>query len=216
MSTALFVTGTDTNVGKTVLSALLCAALDGIYWKPVQTGAREGIDREAVCRWAELPHERTVPECYSFEPPVSPHLAASLAGSVIDLAGIEVPSLEPGNPLIIEGAGGVLVPLNHSDLMLDLMCKMGAPVVIAARTTLGTINHTLLTVNAIRARELSIKGVVMIGNKYSENERAIEHYGDVPVIGRIPLLEVIHRQALLRVFNSEFHQDAFRECLSRQ
>jgi dethiobiotin synthetase len=212
MSTVLFVTGTDTNVGKTVLSALLCAALDGIYWKPIQTGASEGTDREAVREWAALPEERTIPECYCFEPPVSPHLAASLAGSVIDIAKIEVPRLGPGERLIIEGAGGVLVPLNATEVMLDLMRKIGAPVVIATRTTLGTINHTLLTVNAIRGAGLKIKGVVMIGDKRVENERAIEHYADVPVVGCIPVLEAIHRQALLEVFNSQFNRNAFQEC----
>jgi len=215
MSTVLFVTGTDTNVGKTVLSALLCAALDGIYWKPIQTGASDGTDREAVREWAALPPERTILESYCFELPVSPHLAASLAGSVIDTAKIEVPRLGPGERLIIEGAGGVLVPLNQAEVMLDLMRKIGAPVVIATRTTLGTINHTLLTVNAIRGAGLEIKGVVMIGDKHVENERAIEHYADVPVIGCIPFLEAIHRQVLLEVFNSQFSRNAFHECPPR-
>jgi dethiobiotin synthetase len=215
MSAALFVTGTDTNVGKTVLSALLCARLDGIYWKPIQTGASEGTDRQAVCRWAEMAEGRTIPECYCFELPVSPHLAASLAGTIVDLSKIECPPVPRGKRLIIEGAGGVLVPLNPTELMLDLMRKLNAHVVIATRTTLGTINHTLLTVNAVRAAGLSIKGVVMVGDKHNENEHAIEHYGSVPVIGRIPPLSAIHRKALLEVFESEFDQNAFREYLPR-
>jgi dethiobiotin synthase len=213
MSAELFIAGTDTNVGKTVLSALLCAALDGIYWKPIQTGASEGTDRQTVRRWAELAEEQTIPECYCFAPPVSPHLAASLAGTTIDLSTIECPSVTRAERLIIEGAGGVLVPLNRTELMLDLMRKLNAPVLIATRTTLGTINHTLLTVTAIRSAELNIKGVVMIGNKHQENERAIEHYGCVPVIGRIRPLGAIDREALLQVFESEFDRDAFHECL---
>jgi dethiobiotin synthetase len=215
MSAALFVTGTDTNVGKTVLSALLCAALDGIYWKPIQTGASEGTDRQAVRRWADIAEERTIPESYCFEPPVSPHLAASLAGTRIDLSKVEHPPATHTRPLIMESAGGVLVPLNPTDLMLDLMRKLNAPVVIATRTALGTINHTLLTTNAVRSAGLNIKGVVMIGEKHNENERAIEHYGSVPVIGRIPPLPAIHRKALLEVFESEFDENAFREYLSQ-
>src|SRR5882672_9099244 len=101
----LFVTGTDTSVGKTVLSALLVCALDGIYWKPIQTGVCEGTDREAVMHWAEISEDRTVPECYRFDPPVSPHLAAAAAGATIELGRIRRPQGVAGRPLIVEGAG---------------------------------------------------------------------------------------------------------------
>src|SRR6476620_2907657 len=107
----LFVTGTDTNVGKTVLSALLCAGLGHMYWKPIQTGTVEGTDRESVIRYAGIPESQTLPEAYRFEPPVSPHLAAKLAGVRIDLDSIGRPSVT--SPLVIEGAGGVLVPINE-------------------------------------------------------------------------------------------------------
>ncbi len=143
----LFVTGTDTNVGKTVLSATLCVALNRIYWKPVQTGLSDGGDRDAVMRYSGIPESQTLPESYRFDPPVSPHLAAQMIGTRIDLAGIQRPSADA--PLIIEGAGGVFVPLNDRDLMIDLMRWLEAPVVVAARTGLGTINHTLLTVKAL-------------------------------------------------------------------
>src|SRR5262245_27357903 len=123
----LFITGTDTNVGKTVLAATLCAALGRKYWKPVQTGTRDGTDRESVHRYAQFGDEQTFPESYRFEPPVSPHLAARMAGTRIRLDAIERPSVD--EPLIIEGAGGVLVPLNEKDLMLDLMRRLGAAVV---------------------------------------------------------------------------------------
>src|SRR3974377_695173 len=102
-----FITGTDTNVGKTCLSALLVAALDGTYWKPIQTGASEGTDREAVRKWAEVPEERLLPEAYCFDDPVSPHLAARTAGARIDVDSIQTPVAPPGSPLIVEGAGGV-------------------------------------------------------------------------------------------------------------
>jgi dethiobiotin synthetase len=120
MIETLFVTGTDTNVGKTVLSALLVAALNGTYWKPIQTGSREGTDRQQVMQWADIPESRTVAECYCFEPPVSPHLAAAAAGVTIELGRIQRPQGALG-PLIVEGAGGVMVPINDSATMLDLM-----------------------------------------------------------------------------------------------
>ena len=204
-----FVTGTDTHVGKTVLCALLVAALDGVYWKPVQTGAVEGTDRESVRIWADAPEDRLLAERYRFDPPVSPHLAARKAGVRIDLDAFEYPAAPAGLPWIVEGAGGAMVPLNERDLMRDLMRRLGLPVVVAARTALGTINHTLLTLSALREAHLHIRGVVLIGEENAENRRAVEHYGDVRVIGTIPILEQIHRAALLDVFDKHFDRGAF-------
>jgi dethiobiotin synthetase len=209
MHDAFFVTGTDTNVGKTVLSALLVAALNGTYWKPIQTGSREGTDRQQVMRWADIPETRTIPEHYCFEPPVSPHLAAAAAGVAIDLARIQRPQVAQP-PLIMEGAGGVMVPIHESATMLDLMKQLGAPVIVAARTALGTINHTVLTAQALRGAGIEIKGVVMIGEENADNERAIAHYGSVPMIGRIPVLNCICYKTLLQVFDAEFDREAFR------
>ena len=204
-----FVTGTDTAVGKTVLSALLVAALDGIYWKPVQTGAIEGTDRNSVRVWAACPEERLLLERYCFDPPVSPHLAGREAGLRIALDAFELPAPVADHPYIVEGAGGAMVPLNEQDLMLELMRRLGLPVVVAARTSLGTINHTLLTLAALRGAQLSVHGVVLIGAKNIENRRAIEHFGKVRVIGHIPVLEKIHRAALLEVFANNFDRQAF-------
>jgi dethiobiotin synthase len=205
----LFVTGTDTNVGKTVLSALLVAALDGIYWKPIQTGVSEGTDRETVVRWADIPEERTAPECYTFDPPVSPHLAAEWAGATIDLKSIRRPQTAAGKPLIAEGAGGVLVPVNNSQFMLDLIVQLGLPVVIASRSALGTINHSTLTVRELRRAGATVKGVVMIGHENKDNERAVEKYAAVPILGRIPFLDSINRRALLQVFDLHFDRKYF-------
>lgn len=210
MKPNFFVTGTDTNAGKTVLSALLTAALDGIYWKPVQSGAREGTDRHSVMRWAEIPEDRTLPECYSFDPPVSPHLAAREAGVTIDLQRIHPPVSQGRQPVIAEGAGGVLAPLNDRETILDLIRHLGFPVVVASRTTLGTINHTLLTVGALRNARAEVLGVVMLGPENIENRRAIEWYGKIPVIGHVPMLQEIRRQALLEAFDSHFDKTYFR------
>jgi dethiobiotin synthetase len=199
----IFVSGTDTNVGKTLLSALLVAALDGIYWKPIQTGAAEGTDRQTVIKLAEIPEAQTIPESYCFDPPVSPHLAAEASGVKIDLARIRVPA-KVDKPVIAEGAGGILVPINDAESVLDLARHLGFPIVIAARAALGTINHTLLTVRALRCAKMSIKGVVMIGNRNKENERSVAEFGAVPVVGWIPWLDKIDRETLLRVFRSNF------------
>ena len=209
MSSDLFVTGTDTGVGKTLVSALLCAALDGVYWKPIQTGATEDSDRRTVMELAELPAERTLPECYVFDPPVSPHLAAEWAGVTIDLATIRRPAVKLAGPLIVEGAGGVMAPVNKSEFMLNLMCRLGLPVVVVARSALGTINHSTLTLRALQEVGLAVKGVVVVGAPNRDSESAIERYGRAPVIGRVPLLEVINRAALLEVFNREFDRRNF-------
>jgi dethiobiotin synthetase len=203
----LFVTGTDTAVGKTLLSALLVAALNRKYWKPVQTGACEETDRAAVMKWAGVGEDRTYRETYIFDLPVSPHLAAMQKGSVIDLSRIHRPASP--DALIIEGAGGVFVPVNDQAFMLDLIRQLGAPVVIAARTTLGTINHTLLTLTAVRSAKLEIRGVVMIGKEHRDNSRAVERYGNVPVIGSIPWLDAIDRHTLVTVFEQHFDVRAF-------
>lgn len=205
-----FVTGTDTNVGKTVLSALLVAALDAAYWKPVQTGANEGTDREAVRRWTDAGEDRLPPERYRFDPPVSPHLASREAGVRITLDAFELPAAPAGRRWIVEGAGGVMVPLNERDLMRDLMQRIGFPVVVAARTTLGTINHTLLTLAALREARLPICGVALIGDENLANHHAIEQYGKTRVVGRIPMLKTIDRASLLEVYEKYFDHQAFQ------
>lgn len=208
MPERFFVTGTDTGVGKTVVSALLCAALDAVYWKPVQTGSREGTDRSTVMRLAKLPRSRTLPENYIFASPVSPHLAARQAGARIELRKIKFPEIAPRENLIAEGAGGVLVPINRTQLMADLMRHLGLPVLLVSRTSLGTINHTLLSLAALRAARLEIRGVILVGKPNVENRRAIEHYGGAPVIGAVPLLRKIDRQALLAAYKRNFDRKA--------
>ncbi len=210
MPAGFFVTGTDTDVGKTVLSALLCAALDGTYWKPIQTGAVEGTDRSCVARIAELAPEKLVPERYCFDLPLSPHLAAKRQGATIRLSQIVLPAVNSTGPLIVEGAGGVMVPINDDEFMSDLIRQLGLPAIVTARSTLGTINHTLLTLAALSKAEVKTTGVVMIGNQDRDNLTAIERYGKVPVIGRVPRLESINRASLRRVFDEYFDKRYFQ------
>ncbi|MHB8639750.1 MAG: dethiobiotin synthase [Candidatus Acidiferrales bacterium] len=209
MSSRVFITGTDTNVGKTVVCAMLCAALDAIYWKPIQTGTREGTDRASVIRLAQLPKNRALPEAYRFAPPVSPHLAARLARVRIDLRKIRLPQIAPSENLVVEGAGGVLVPVNSIQLMTDVMAHLALPVLLVARTSLGTINHTLLSIAALHAAELDLRGVILVGKPNRENRAAIEHYGEIEVVGAMPMLAKINRAALVRVFRKYFRREAF-------
>ncbi len=206
-----FITGTDTGVGKTVLSALLCAALDAVYWKPIQTGTLEGSDRVTVMRLAGIGTDRTLDEVYKFVPPVSPDLAARWAGVEIDLGRINMPNSLINDWLIVEGAGGVLVPLNQKQFMLDMMAKFKLPVIVAARSALGTVNHTLLTLAAIHAAELPVHGVVLIGDQNRENRETIERFGHVRVIGEVPKLPNLHRTALMQVFMNHFDRAAFAQ-----
>ncbi len=168
----LFVTGTDTGVGKTVVSAVLAASRGWGYWKPIQTGTES--DTAEVARLAGCDIHDTgirLPE------PVSPHLAARFARTHISLHDLPVPE----GDWIVEGAGGVLVPINEYETMVDLIMMLRLPVIVAARTTLGTINHTLLTLAVLRSRDLKIEKVVMVGESNKENRAAIEHYGQVAV-----------------------------------
>ena len=186
----LFVTGTDTGVGKTVLSAALMLRYpEARYWKPIQTGPDD--DSTEVGR---LSGGQVLDKGIRLPDPVSPHLAARLAGMTI-----EIPSrATDGAVYIVEGAGGVLVPLNDTQTMVDLMARFGLPVVVAARTSLGTINHTLLTVEVLRARGLQVAGVAMIGTGNADNRAAIEHYGNVAVIAEMPHFDPLTPEALRR------------------
>jgi dethiobiotin synthetase len=209
MPDRFFITGTDTGVGKTLVSALLCAALDAIYWKPIQTGTREGTDRKTVLQLAQLSEARTIPEAYRFAPPVSPHLAARRAGVRIDLRSIPMPRIPARDNLIVEGAGGALVPINDTQLMTHLMRHLKLPVVLVCRSSLGTINHTLLSLAALRAAGLNVKGAIMVGKPNQENRKAIEHYGNIRIIGVVPFLKKINRQTLLGVFRKSFDRQVF-------
>ena len=207
MTRDLFVTGTDTGVGKTVLSALLVASLKRRYWKPIQTGASEGTDRAAVVDWAGVSIEETHAEAFVFDAPVSPHLAAQLQGTRIDLAAIRRP--EDSDAIVIEGAGGVLVPINEDSMMIDLIRCLHSEVVIAARTTLGTINHTLLTIEAARSAICSFlewswleKTIPRTGRRSSDTDKSL-------LSEMIPWLESINRASLIRVFDQHFDKTAF-------
>ncbi|MET0752102.1 MAG: dethiobiotin synthase [Pyrinomonadaceae bacterium] len=196
----IFVTGTDTGIGKTIISAALVCALrekeKACYWKPVQTGIEEDNDTETVRKLANCSTEEILDKGFRLEKPLSPHLSARLANVEITVEKI-LSFLEKDEKfLIAEGAGGVLVPLNESELMIDLIKTLDLPILITARSGLGTINHTLLTIEALRKRNLEIFGVIMNGERNEENQKAIEHFGRVRVLAQMPKFEKLDFETL--------------------
>ncbi|MBW2369034.1 MAG: dethiobiotin synthase [Deltaproteobacteria bacterium] len=196
----LFVTGTDTGIGKTVVCAILVAGLRASYWKPVQSGSEADSDTQWIRKATGLPEAHFLPETYRFQAPLSPHAAAAREKRVIDLEAFQVPPHSPDRPLIIEGAGGVMVPLNEKHLMTDLMKRLGAPVLVVAGSGLGTINHTLLSLEKLRHDGIDVLGVVVNGSANPENCQAIAHYGQVRVCARIEPMPALNNQALTDEF----------------
>ena len=192
-----FVTGTDTDVGKTLVSAWLLTHLDASYWKPVQAGLMPETDSSVVRRLAEVSAERILPEAYVLPEPIAPHEAARRAGIAIDMAKLGPAAVD--RLLVVEGAGGMMVPLTDTAYMIDLAAELHLPLILVARSTLGTINHTLLSIEAIRRRGLPLAGVVINGPETPHNRAAIERYGQVEVIAEIPWLDVVNRSTLLAI-----------------
>ena len=204
---AIVVTGTDTGIGKTVFSAGLAGLLDAAYWKPIQSGLDEETDTSVVARLAGLSSERIIPEAYRLSRPLSPHRAAELDGVTIDPDRLALPS--PGRKVVVEGAGGLMVPLTRSYLFVDLFASWRAPVVLCARTGLGTINHTLLSIEAMRQRGVPLLGVAFIGDSMPDTERTIAKFGSTSVLGRLPRIDRLTPEALVKEMRSAFNVKAF-------
>ena len=209
MTQPIVVTGTDTGIGKTVFAAALTGALDGYYWKPVQSGLAEETDSETVRRLSGLAADRILPERYRLRTPASPHLAARLDGVEIDAERLALPSTP--RPLVVEGAGGLLVPLTREVTYIDVFARWRAPLVLCARTTLGTINHTLLSIEAIRARAIPLLGVAFIGDENSDSEAIIVALGRTRRLGRLPFLTPLTAASLKAAFAAHFHVKDFLE-----
>ncbi|HEX8937633.1 MAG TPA: dethiobiotin synthase [Sphingomicrobium sp.] len=203
----IFVTGTDTDVGKTVFSAALVAALEASYWKPIQAGALEQTDSDTVRKLAGLPPPKVFAEGYRLTTPCSPHRAAELDCVQIDPDGLGLPDADP---LIVEGAGGLLVPISREMLVIDLVASWQLPVVLVARTSLGTINHSLLSIEALRSRKIPILGIAFVGEASPDSEEVICALGDVKRLGRLPILEPLDSAALGRAFAANFRLEDFR------
>ncbi|RWJ60420.1 MAG: ATP-dependent dethiobiotin synthetase BioD [Mesorhizobium sp.] len=209
MSRTFVITGTDTGIGKTVVAAGLAGLLGGAYWKPVQSGLDGETDNQAAARLAQLPPERILPEAWRLTRPLSPHCAAELEGVTIDPDRLALPETE--RPLIVEGAGGLMVPLTRKTLFVDVFARWQAPVVLCARTALGTINHTLLSIEALRRRDVPLLGVAFIGEAMPDTECTIAWMGQVRVLGRLPLLDPLTAGTLRSAMTSYFDLAAFDE-----
>ena len=189
----IFVTGTDTGVGNTVVAAALMHRYRGVgplrYWKPIQTGIEIDDDTAMVRRLGACSAEEIFGEGVRLPKPVSPHLAAQWAGQRIGLKELRgLVGDDDDTTWIVEGAGGLLVPVNETQTMADWIAYLALPVLVVARSGLGTINHTLLTLEALRTRSLRVAGVMMIGEPNADNRAAIEQYGRVPVVAEMPFL----------------------------
>jgi dethiobiotin synthetase len=203
----IIVSGTDTDVGKTIFAAALAGALGAAYWKPVQAGFDPCGDRETVAALSGLPEDCLLPEVYRLSSPCSPHRAAEIDGITIDPARLKLPQVS--GPLVIEGAGGVLVPLSDNLLFADVFAKWRKPVVLVARTALGTINHSLLSIEALRRRDIPLLGIAFVGDPQPESEAAIVRMGKVRRLGRLPWLDPLDAQTLACAFSSNFELDEF-------
>jgi dethiobiotin synthetase len=190
----VFVTGIGTGIGKTIVSAVLVEKLNADYWKPVQAGDLEQSDTISVKKLVTNPISYFYPETYRLTQPYSPHKAAALDGIVIDPEKIKLP--ETDNQLIIEGAGGLMVPLNKDFLMIDLIKQLGAEVVLVSRNYLGSINHTLLSVDALKNRNIPIKALLFNGNRDLASEEYIIEYTKLQNIFYIPEMEPVSKTSI--------------------
>jgi dethiobiotin synthetase len=204
----IVVTGTDTDAGKTVFAAALAGALGAAYWKPVQAGLDDGSDRERVARLSGLPETKLLPEAYRLTTPCSPHRAAEIDSVAIDSARLEIPAHD--GPLVVEGAGGVLVPVTRKLLFADLFAYWHEPVVLVARTALGTINHSLLSIEALKRRNVPILGIAFVGDAIEDTEATIAAIGEVRRLGRLPMLPSLDRASLAAAFAAHFDLEDFR------
>ncbi|HWG07007.1 MAG TPA: dethiobiotin synthase [Beijerinckiaceae bacterium] len=209
MTETIIVTGTDTSIGKTVFAAGLAGFLDAFYWKPIQAGTEEETDSDIVRRLSGLTSERILAERWRLATPASPHLAAERDGCRIDPDALDLPE-DLDRPLVVEGAGGLLVPINRQTLQIDVFAGWRAPVVLCARTALGTINHSLLSIEALRRRGMTILGVAFIGEANSDSEGIICDISGIRRLGRLPWLASLTRQTLASAFAASFRSDDFR------
>jgi dethiobiotin synthetase len=196
------VTGTDTGIGKTVFAAGLAGVLGARYWKPVQSGLESETDTETVVRLGGGPSASAIPEVYRLPLASSPHRSAQAAGMEIDTARLDPPAIT--GSLVIEGAGGVMVPLTRHVTFLDVFARWRLPTVLCARTTLGTINHTLLSLQALRARAVPILGIAFIGDAEPDTASVIAELGAVPILGCLPWLAPLTRDGLQEAFVRAF------------
>jgi len=200
MHKRLFVSGIDTEIGKTIISAILTEALQADYWKPIQSGDLDNSDTHKVQGVVSNNKTKFHQEAYRLHTPMSPHASAEIDGVQIELDKINIPSTD--NQLIIEGAGGLFVPLNNKDTILDMIAKLEVPVLLVSKHYLGSINHTLLSVNALKNLGIPIAGIIFNGAEKPSTESIIKEMSSVPIIGRIDPMNVINSNTIKKAANN--------------
>ncbi|MEK4033293.1 dethiobiotin synthase [Methylocystis sp. IM3] len=207
MRRAFVIVGTDTGVGKTCFSAGLVGALGAHYWKPVQSGLEEETDSETVLRLSGVAPDYILPEAWRLKLPASPHISARAEGVEIDPETLVVPEVE--GPLVIETPGGVMVPLTDDVLTIEVLARWRLPVILVARTALGTINHSLLTIEALRRRDIPIHGVAFMGDEEAAPQETILRKGGARGLGRLPRLAPLDKETLRAAFDQAFSRQDF-------
>ncbi|NDE89653.1 MAG: dethiobiotin synthase [Alphaproteobacteria bacterium] len=205
MSKQFIITATGTDVGKTLTSAILMLGLDADYWKPIQCG--EDTDTKTMRALTALPAYRFHPESYCFKTAASPHIAAEHEGATIDINLLKPP--QTAHPLLIEGAGGLMVPVTRDTLMIDVFQRLHAPVILCARTELGTINHTLLSIEALQKRNIPLHGIIFLGPENKDTVQTILDFSKARLLGHIPLLDTFSDADLHQIFNLHFRKSDF-------
>jgi dethiobiotin synthetase len=201
------IVGTDTDVGKTVFSSALVGAFNAFYWKPVQSGLNGETDSQTVARLSRAAPGRILPEAWRLPLPASPHISARAENVEIDPSRLQPPQVD--GPLIIEAAGGVMVPLTDDRLTIELLARWRLPVILVARTALGTINHSLLTIEALRRRDIPIFGIAFVGREETEPQATIVRIGGARSLGRLPPLDPLTAETLRDAFAANFRREDF-------
>ena len=207
----IIIAGTDTNIGKTICSTLLMSVLNGTYLKPIQSGSKEDNDTKTVKKISGLAEEHFLNEIYLLKEPLSPHQAAESDNIIIDEEKLFLPKNITFKPLIVELAGGLMVPINRQKLMIDIIKNWNAKVILCARTSLGTINHTLLSIEALKSRNIDLAGIVFIGKPDLNTQKTIIQFSGVKQLGIISHLNKINKKTLEKIFYDNFDVKYFNE-----
>jgi dethiobiotin synthetase len=192
----IFVTGIGTDVGKTVAAAIICEALQADYWKPVQTGSYFSTDSDKLKKYISNSRTKIHPESYVLRQYMSPHAAAELEGKQITLESIHVPQAD--NVMVIEGAGGIMVPLNDREFIVDLIVKCEAEVVLVIQNYLGSINHSILSIDSLKFRNIPVMGIIFNGPPHKLSEDIILSYSGLKCLGRIQKEQIINREVVTK------------------
>ncbi|WP_316839659.1 dethiobiotin synthase [Pedobacter gandavensis] len=194
MNNRYFITGIGTGIGKTIVSAILTQKLQADYWKPIQSGDLDQSDSLSIQNLISNTKTIIHPEQYKLSRPLSPHLSARLDGIEINAQALVLPKTD--NHLVIEGAGGLMVPINEKELIMDMIPVLNAKVIVVSQNYLGSINHTLLTLEVLKSKGIQVEGIIFNGEENQESESYIANYSGIPLLGKIPKLTYLDSKSI--------------------